>query len=307
MRFEAAPEYQVFPTPDRPLQPYVAAVRAAKESRPLLRELDPDAVVADILTVAAGLAAELEERPWVTLVPHVLPTHEPGFPPYSIGARLPRTALGQRLWTAARPFASAGEQRGRDELNGARARVGLPPLDHVQGGISGSCRSWRPSRSSSTRAASWETWARVTGPLMWEQPYGDTEAPPGDDPLVLVAPSTSQDPDQRMLRAALEGLAGEPVRVLATTNRRHPAEPLPCPRTRGSWTGSPTRARCRAAPPWCATRGTAPWPARWPAACRWWHAPPPATWRRTRRGWAGRASVWRCPGDSRRRAVSGWR
>src|ERR1700712_3869199 len=32
-----------------------------------------------------------------------------------------------------------------------------------------------------------------------------------------------------MLRAALEGLAGEPVRVLATTNRREPPSPVPVP------------------------------------------------------------------------------
>jgi UDP:flavonoid glycosyltransferase YjiC (YdhE family) len=69
----------------------------------------------------------------------------------------------------------------------------------------------------------------VVGPLMWEQPYGEVEPPPGDDPLVLVAPSTSQDPEQKMLRAALEGLADQPVRVLATYNRRLPPEPIDVP------------------------------------------------------------------------------
>jgi UDP:flavonoid glycosyltransferase YjiC (YdhE family) len=77
--------------------------------------------------------------------------------------------------------------------------------------------------------AGWEPWQRVVGPLMWEQPYGEVEPPPGDDPLVLVAPSTSQDPDQKMLRAALEGLADQPVRVLATHNRRPPPEPIEVP------------------------------------------------------------------------------
>ena len=70
---------------------------------------------------------------------------------------------------------------------------------------------------------------RVTGPLMWERPYGDVELPPGDDPLVLIAPSTAQDAEQRMLAAALEGLADEPVRVLATYNRRPPPRPLDVP------------------------------------------------------------------------------
>ena len=85
-------------------------------------------VVADILTVAGALAAELEERPWATLVPHVLPAGEPGFPVYSVGAVYPRTRAGARLWRLSRPLLMRGEEQGRRELNGARARVGLPPL-----------------------------------------------------------------------------------------------------------------------------------------------------------------------------------
>src|SRR5690242_14244431 len=85
MRFEPAPEYKVFPTPDTPgLKPYQAAVRAARETRPLIEEFQPDAVVVDILTTAAGLGAQLAGARWVTLIPHVLPTPEPGFPPFSI-------------------------------------------------------------------------------------------------------------------------------------------------------------------------------------------------------------------------------
>jgi UDP:flavonoid glycosyltransferase YjiC (YdhE family) len=45
----------------------------------------------------------------------------------------------------------------------------------------------------------------------------------------LVAPSTAQDPEHRMLRAALEGLATAPVRVLATWNRRLPPRALRVP------------------------------------------------------------------------------
>ena len=66
-------------------------MRASAVTRELIREVDPEVVVADILTVAAALAAELERRPWVTLVPHVLPMGEPGFPVYAVGAVYPRT------------------------------------------------------------------------------------------------------------------------------------------------------------------------------------------------------------------------
>jgi UDP:flavonoid glycosyltransferase YjiC (YdhE family) len=229
MRFEASPVYQVFPTRERPLKPYVAAVRAARDTCPLIRDFDPDAVVADVLTVAAGMAAQLEERAWVTLVPHVLPTSGPGLPPYSVGAVRPRTRLGARMWSLARPLLSAGEKRGREELNGARARVGLPPLDHLHGGISRQLTLVASFPQLEYPRTSWQPWIRVTGPLLWEQPFDETEPPPGDDPLVLVAPSTSQDPDQRMLAAALEGLADEPVRVLASTNRRRPPQPIRVP------------------------------------------------------------------------------
>jgi UDP:flavonoid glycosyltransferase YjiC (YdhE family) len=207
----------------------VAAVKASAVTRELIRSVNPEVVVADILTVAGALAAELEGKPWATLVPHVLPTGEPGFPVYAVGAVYPRTAAGRRMWTLARPLLMRGEEQGRRELNGARARVGLPPLEHVHGGISRQLAvvATFPQLEYPRRAP--EPGVRVTGPLLWEQPYEDVELPPGEEPLVLVAPSTSQDPNGRLLRASLEGLSGEPVRVLASTNRRAPADPLPLP------------------------------------------------------------------------------
>ena len=229
MRFAAAPEYQVFPTRERPLKPYAAAVKASEPTRELIRSFDPEVVVADIITVAGSLAAQAEGRRWATLVPHVMPTGEPGFPVYSVGAVYPRTAVGRRMWEFVRPLVMTGEEQGRVELNGARERVGLPPLGEVHGGISRELAIVATfPQLEYPRAEGWPG-MRVTGPLLWEQPFGDVELPPGDGPLVLVAPSTSQDPEHRLVRAALEGLAGEPVRVLATTNRREPAEPLPVP------------------------------------------------------------------------------
>jgi MGT family glycosyltransferase len=230
MRFAAAPEYEVFPTGDtKGLKPYQAAVRAARETTPLIDEVDPDAIVADILTIAGMLAAEVSGRPWATLVPHVLPTSEPGFPPYSFGARLPRTRIGAKLWQTLDPLVQSGLRQGRDQLNGARERLGLPPIDDFHGGISRQLALIATFPQLEYPRASWTPAHRVTGPLLWEQPYEDVAPPPGDEPLVLVAPSTSQDPEQHMLRATLEGLADQPVRVLATYNRRLPEEPIEVP------------------------------------------------------------------------------
>jgi MGT family glycosyltransferase len=230
MRFAAAPEYQVFPTLEKPLKPYQAAVRASGATRALIEEFDPEVVVADILTVAAALAAEMAGRPWVTLVPHVLPLFEPGWPPYSVGARLPRTPVGRAIWRSLGPLTRGGLEQGREQLNDSRGRVGLPPLGHVHGGISRELALVATFPQLEYPRTVAEPWVRVTGPLLWEPPSGDVELPPGDDPLVLVAPSTAHDREGRMLRAALEGLASEPVRVLATTNRHAPAAGLDVPR-----------------------------------------------------------------------------
>src|SRR3954470_7181340 len=113
MRFAAAPEYHVFPTRDRPLKPYQAVVRAARETLPLVDEVRPDAVVADILTLAPALAGEMREVPVATVVPHVFPVFERSWPPFAIGARHPRTALGRALWRSVEGVTRGGLERGR--------------------------------------------------------------------------------------------------------------------------------------------------------------------------------------------------
>jgi UDP:flavonoid glycosyltransferase YjiC (YdhE family) len=228
MRFAAAPEYHVFPTLERPLTPYQAVVRAVHDTRPLVAETRPHAIVADILTLAPALAGELDGVPVATLIPHLDPRGAPGFPPYSLGARLPRTRAGRRMWEATDRVVAIGLERGREELNETRGRLGLPPLAHVHGGISRElCLVATFPQLEYPRA--WPAATHVVGPLLWEPPSGDVALPAGDAPLVLVAPSTSQDRRQRLLRAALAGLADLPVRVLASTDRRALEPPVPVP------------------------------------------------------------------------------
>jgi UDP:flavonoid glycosyltransferase YjiC (YdhE family) len=227
MAFVPAPEYQVFPTRERPLKPYAAAARAAKETQPIIRELAPDLVVNDVLTLAPALAAELEDRPFATLVPHLYPPPVAGLPPYGLGAMPSRGLPGRLAWRLAAGPIGLGVERGRRDLNETRRRVGLPELDHPYGGISRKlCLVGTFPQLEYPRA--WPPGVHVTGPVTWEPPAEEVEIPLGSEPLVLIAPSTAQDPGQRLLRASLRGLAGLPVRVLAAYNRR-PREPLEAP------------------------------------------------------------------------------
>lgn len=228
MAFVAAPEYHEHRNGGQPLKPYAAVQRAAAETQELVEQVRPHAVVADILTLAPALAGERAGAPVATLIPHVHPAAGPGFAPYSMGARLPRTVLGRRLWAAAEKPMTAGLRQGRDELNETRTRLDLPTLEHFHAGISRDL-ALVASFPQLEYPRPWPAQTHVVGPLMWEPPAPETPIPPGRGPLVLIAPSTSQDPDHVLLRAALTALADLPVRVLATWNGRLPRRPLPHP------------------------------------------------------------------------------
>jgi len=228
MTFAPAPEYPPFPTGARPLKPYQAVERATRDTRPLIGDVAPHVVVADILTLAPALAAELEGVPVATLIPHLDPRMPPACPPFSCGARMPRTPAGRALWRAADPLLRLGLELGRRELNETRARLGLAALEHVHGGISQTlCLVATFPQLEYPR--DWPASTHVVGPLLWEPPAGAVALPGGEGPLVLVAPSTSQDPEHTLLRGALAGLASMPVRVLVSSNRHRPDPPLDVP------------------------------------------------------------------------------
>ena len=224
--FTAAEEYKAFPPPKPGSDDGASAADAALALEPLMDGLEPDVVVSDILTLAPALAAERAGRRRATLIPHPYPVHERGMPFFAFGALPPRTAVGRGAWRAALPALEAGLRRGRREMNELRGAVGLAPVDEFHGGISPELAlvATFPQLEYPRR---WAAQVRVTGPMEFELPYREIELPEGDDPLVLVAPSTAQDPELRLVRVALEALADEPVRVVATANRREPGDPLP--------------------------------------------------------------------------------
>jgi UDP:flavonoid glycosyltransferase YjiC (YdhE family) len=225
--FTGAEEYKVFPPPP-PGSDGPTAAAAARALLPLIDEMRPDVVVSDILTLAPALAAEAAAVPRATLIPHVYPMHEDGLPFFGFGLRAPRTGLGRAVWRAAGPVLEAGLRRGRRELNAERAALGLAPLERFHGGISDGLVlvATYPQLEYPRR---WPAHVHVTGPMLFELPCADVEVPDRDEPLVLVAPSTSQDPDGRLVRIALEALADEPVRVVATWNREGRAPDVVAP------------------------------------------------------------------------------
>lgn len=226
--FAAAEEYQMFPPPEPDSDDGLHAAEAARALLPLLEQMRPHVAVADILTLAPTLAAEKAGVPLATLIPHIYPVVEPGQPFFAIGLRSPRTPVGRAVWRAGQRALNVGLEHGRRDLNLQRQRLGLPPVERFHGGISpelalvGTFPQLEYPRE-------WPAGVEVTGPMTFEIPHPEIELPPGDLPLVLVAPSTAHDSENHLVRAALAALATEPVRVVATTNRVRPQRPIEVP------------------------------------------------------------------------------
>jgi UDP:flavonoid glycosyltransferase YjiC (YdhE family) len=227
--FAAAEEYRMFPPPDPDSEEGQHAAEAAMALRPLLRDFQPHVVVSDILTLAPTLAAEEAGIPLATLIPHIYPVVEPGLPFFAIGLRPPRTRLGRALWRTGHDRAlRVGLEQGRRDLNIQRGRLGLAPIDRFHGGISPDL-ALVATYPQLEYARPWPAGVEITGPMSFEVPHPEIELPPGEDPLVLVAPSTAHDSDNHLVRTALAALADEPVRVVATTNRVAPQRPIEVP------------------------------------------------------------------------------
>jgi UDP:flavonoid glycosyltransferase YjiC (YdhE family) len=227
--FAAAEEYRMFPPPDPDSAEGQHAAEAARALQPLLEDFRPHVVVSDILTLAPTLAAERAGVPLATLIPHIYPVVEPGLPFFAIGLRPPRTGFGRRLWRAGHDRAlRIGLEQGRRDLNIQRARLDLPPIDRFHGGISPDL-ALVATYPQLEYPRSWPPGVEITGPMTFELPHPEIELPPGEDPLVLVAPSTAHDSDNHLVRTALAALADEPVRVVATTNRVAPQRPIEVP------------------------------------------------------------------------------
>jgi MGT family glycosyltransferase len=226
--FAAAEEYRMFPPPDPDSDDGRHAAEAARALLPLLEEMRPHVAVSDILTLAPALAAEKAGVPLATLIPHIYPVVEPGLPFFATGLGRPRTALGRGVWRAGAKALNLGLEHGRRDLNKQRERLGLPPTERFHGGISPDLAlvATFPQLEYPRR---WPAGVEVTGPMSFEQPHPEIELPAGDDPLVLVAPSTAHDSGNHLVRTALTALAGERVRVVATTNRVAPQAPIEVP------------------------------------------------------------------------------
>ena len=202
------------------------AARMAVLNVPVLRELAPDLVVSDVITVCGGMAAELMGLPWVELTPHPLYLPSKGLPPLGSGLA-PGVGVRGRLRDAMLRFFTARSVREGDrQRSAARVGIGLPATDP---GPARRLIATLPELE--VPRPDWPAEAVVVGPLHFEPTTAVLDVPAGAGPVVVVAPSTATTGMQGLDELALEALVPGrtlPAGARVVVSRLHGADvPVP--------------------------------------------------------------------------------
>ncbi|MFL5893069.1 MAG: glycosyltransferase [Solirubrobacterales bacterium] len=196
--------------------------RAKHDGSDLRRAIDdvhPDALLVDVSCWGGWAIAESWGGPWAAWCPYPLPIPSHDAPPFGLGLPPARGPLGRLRDRLLRPLTFAPlERMVGSAANEVRDHVGLRPITDAEDLFT------RPPLLMYTTAepfeyprSDWPPNVRLVGPCDWDPPA----EPPAwlqeiEEPIVLVTTSSEFQDDGRLVRVALDALAGEPVHVVAT-------------------------------------------------------------------------------------------
>jgi UDP:flavonoid glycosyltransferase YjiC (YdhE family) len=188
------------------------AARMAVLNAPRLRELRLDLIVSDVITACGALAAELVGVPWVELSPHPLYLPSKGLPPIGSGLAPGEGVRGRLRDAVMRQLTARSLREGLRQRVAARVGVGL-----LAEGVEPLRRLIATLPALEVPRPDWPAEAVVVGPLHFEPTDVELVVPPGDGPVVVVAPSTALTGTVGLAEMALDGLI--PGRTLPDGSR----------------------------------------------------------------------------------------
>jgi UDP:flavonoid glycosyltransferase YjiC (YdhE family) len=179
-----------------------------------------DAVLVDVALVGAMAGAERSGLPTAALVPGIYLRPTPGRPVLGSGGQPARSPLGRLRDLVAPALFDRFVDLGLPRLNAARADLDLPPLRGVLSALDRCERvlvMTSPTFDPPPRRLPANV--RYVPPVVDDPAWAGSapvELPSGDEPLVLVAMSSTYQAHQRLLGRVVQALAELPVRGLVT-------------------------------------------------------------------------------------------
>jgi MGT family glycosyltransferase len=194
----------------------------------------PHVLLVDINTWGAMATAETSRLPWATWCPYFLPIPSSDAPPFGLGLQPARGPLGRLRDRLLSPVLLGIYNRRAPELYAARAELGAPPAGRIERAmLRAPLMLYMTAEPFEYPRSDWPPSVRMVGPGVWDPPAKSPDwLEESSRPLVLVACSTEYQNDGKLVRAALEGLAGEEVEVMVTTAGVDPSSFTPPPNAR---------------------------------------------------------------------------
>lgn len=179
----------------------------------------PDAVIVDFNSWGARAVAQRWGGPWTAFCPYTPAITSRGAPPFGPGLQPLAGPLGRIRDALLRPLVMGQlEKRFLPGINGILTDNGLPAVTSADGFFrSAPLTLVATSEPFEYPHPDWAPDIRLIGALPWE-PRAEVPAwvqEPGE-PFVLVTTSSEYQGDESLARAAVEGLANEPYRVVVT-------------------------------------------------------------------------------------------
>jgi len=179
----------------------------------------PDLVVSSFFAVGAMVGAEAAGLPYDVLFPNPYMLPAPGMPPFGLGLQPAKGAVGRLRDRAVTRLTDRLWAKGLPRLNELRMAHGLAPVDSFFDQVLGARRVLVLTSADFDFPAELPANVRYVGPVLDDPAWAVAPwtALPGDEPLVLVAMSSTFQDHAGCLQRIVDALGTLPVRGLVTT------------------------------------------------------------------------------------------
>ena len=193
----------------------------AADVRDELERRRPDVMLTELLLFGPPVAAEAAGVPYVVLNPTINVVPAPGIPPFGQGLLPAAGEADRELHATAAEMGMAAWDEALPALNAARAEHGLEPLEHVLDQGRSAALTLVLTSAAFDLAGELPPVVKHVGPRLDDPLWAEDDwtAPPGDDPLVLVALSSDFQNQGDLLGRIAAALGELPVRGVVTTGK----------------------------------------------------------------------------------------
>ncbi len=180
----------------------------------------PDTVVCSFFSVGAMIGAESAGLPYVVLMANIYGLPAQGLPPFGTGGEPAAGRFGRARDRVVTALVARQWNKGLNRINSLRESFGLRPLDDFWDQVRRARKILVLTSPAFDFPAQMPDNVRYVGPVLDDPQWAIDKSwtpPPGNDPVVLVAMSTTPQDQIDCLQRAVDGLSALPVRGIVTT------------------------------------------------------------------------------------------